>query len=420
MSAPKQTTGPDTRRARWSWRDTAVVGAIVALGIGAAWALPHDSTDSTAPEYVTEPVAYPVDIPGCDEVLPSPPPVTAASWRMYGASYGYDDPDFTWLTAAKATAMTEALLGTLPTDVEVLFDAPSRMLLFQPIFRINTDTLPDHVDPDDVTGKSDARGIVVRGGHTGTLYAAVRTWDRPPPPCVAGELDERRLLPDGTVVDVRDTWSELRGVRTLAAVATAYPPDGSRVIVTVDDEDGDAHSGALPLTVDELASIAADPGLRTTTPVPAGTAAARMGCGTGQNRQGRPLTRADVDRLGVALDTAWAALGPMPSPPDRPLGSLQLTDSTRTSVCTEVTLPGTTGDTRLRVTIAPALPPDTPPAGDLRPDGTRVHVTDEYGTTFVAVARPSGTTVTFSVDLLDAAPTVDQLITLATSPGLDL
>ncbi|MFD4294929.1 hypothetical protein ACFWQG_17105 [Rhodococcus sp. NPDC058532] len=421
VTEPRQSPGPDTSRARWSWRDTAVVAGIVALGFGAASVLPRDHPDTgpAAPTYVTEPVAYPVDIPGCAEVLPPPPPVTGSGWTMYGASYGYGDPDFAWLTAPKATAMTDALRAALPTDADVRFDAPRRMLLFQPIFRMNPDQLPEDVAPEDVSGVSESRGFLVRGEGSGTLRTAVRAGSGTPPDCVAGALDERRTLADGTVVDVLDSWFERGGVRTRTAGATAYTPDGSRVDVSVDDTDGDTHSGALPLTVDELARVAAEPGLRTTTTVPVGTPAARMGCGAAPDGSGAPLDRADVERLNGALDAALVALGPLPATPDRPLGSLELTGAGRTSVCTEVTLSGSGGESRLRVVIAPA-PSESRAAGEPRPDGTRVRTHREYGTTHVTATRPSGTAVTVDLGGLGAVPTVDQVIALVTAPGLDL
>ncbi|GAA4476610.1 hypothetical protein GCM10023094_16880 [Rhodococcus olei] len=426
MTPPVHPTGPDTRRARWSWRDTAVVVGIVAAGIGAAWALPHgtpaDETASTTPGYVTEPVTYPVEIPGCDEVGPPPKRDTGFGWTAYGASSGYSDPDFPWLTATKATAMTDALRGALPPDVEVRFDAPSRMLVFQPIFRINPDTIPDGAD---VGGSSEARGTLLRAGSAGRLDASVREWNRPVPACVAGELDERRTLPDGTVVDVLDTWSELRGTRTLARAATAYPPDGSRVIASLTDQAGSsgdggaAHSGALPLTVDELAAIAADPGLRTTTAVPAGTAPARMDCGGGVEPMGDPLDRGDVDRLAAALTMAWAALGPLAATPDRPVGSVEVAGSARDAACLELALSGPAGAGRLGVTIAVnTSAPEEFTAADALPDGTRVRTTTDEGTTWVTAVRPSGTAVT--VTLSGAGPTPEQLVALATAPGLDL
>lgn len=422
----RQGTAPVSRRARWSWRDTTVVVGIVAVGVGAAWVLPHRSPDPGSgivdDWYRSEPVVYPVEIPGCDAVEP-PPRRVDSGWTAYGASLGYGDPDFPWLTATKATAMTEALRGALPPDVEVLFDAPSRMLLFQPIFRMNPDTLPDGVEAG---GSSDAGGALARAdGAAGRLRAAVRQWDGGAPPCVAGELDERRTFSDGTVVDVLDTWTERLGDRTLVRSATAYAPDGSRISLSVNDgagwfADGNpAHSGAPPLTVDELGRIAIDPGLRTTTPVPEGTPPARMGCGSGVEPMGDPVDRATVDGLGAALDAAWNALGDLSVTPDRSIGALEVASSARDAVCTEVTLEGPSGEGRLGVTIyADTSAPEEFGAADLRPDGTRIRVSHNEGTLYVTAARPSGTAVT--VTLTGAGPTSDQLVALATAPSLDL
>lgn len=427
MTEQPPTTGPDTSRARWSWRDTAVVVAIVVVGVGAAWVLPHRSPDSgsgiAADWYRTEPVVYPVEIPGCDVVEPPPHGGVEFGWTAYGASLGYGDPDFPWLTATKATAMTEALHGALPPDVEVLFDSPSRMLLFQPIFRMNPDTVPDGVE---VAGNSEAGGALARSdGAAGRIHATVRQSDGGAPPCVAGELDERRTLSDGTVVDVLDTWTERRGDRTLVRSATAYARDGSRISVSANDgaellADGDpVHSGMPPLTIDELVRIAVDPGLRTTAPVPEGTSPARMGCGLGVEPMGDPLDRSTVGGLGAALGAAWDALGALPVTPDRPIESLEVASSARDAVCTEVDLSGPAGTGRLGVTVSTGTSaPEEFGAADLRPDGTRIRVSHSEGTLYVTAARPSGTAV--AVTLTGAGPTSDQLVALATAPGLDL
>lgn len=51
---------------------------------------------------------------------------------------------------------------------------------------------------------------------------------------------------------------------------------------------------------------------------------------------------------------------------------------------------------------------------------TAPHHDHRYGTTYVTEARPSGTAVTVTLDGLGAGPTPDQLVALATAPGLDL
>ncbi|CRK53183.1 conserved hypothetical protein [Rhodococcus sp. RD6.2] len=406
-----------------------MVVAIVASGIGAAWVLPHDTPDITPEsgvepgDYVTEPVTYPVDIPGCDEVGPPAGPGRNVYWASYGPAWeGYDDPAYPWLTAAKATAMSDALAAAIPDDVEIRFGAPNWMLQFQPVWHVDPEGLPDDVDPDSVNGDSDATGFLTRPGASGRLRVAVREQHSGVPPCVAGRLDERRSLPDGTVVDAVDTWSENHGIRTLKRTAVAYAPDGSRVSVRVDDETGygeAARSGALPLTVDELATIAADPGLRSGTAVPAGTSPARLGCGEWVEPMGGVLSRDDVNRLDGALTAAWAGLGPVAVTPDRPIGSLTLAKSSSGAACVDVSLTGSGAKAELSVTLSEdTSAPEEWTHDHVRDDGTRVRSSVHDDATYVTAVRPSGTSVELSQT--GAGLTVDQLVALATATGLDL
>jgi hypothetical protein len=427
-------TRPDTPpsppdRARWGWRDSGVVVAIVATGIGAAWMLPHGAPDTesgfTPNDYVTEPGTYPVEVPGCDDVEPPSGPGRTFYWASHGPLWeGYDNPEYPWSTASKATAMSDSLAASIPGDVEVRFDAPERMLRFQPVWHVDPKGLPEDVDPDSVNGDSDATGFLTRNRGAGRLRVAVREQHSGIPPCIAGQLDERRSLPDGTIVDVVDTWYEEHGDRTLQRTAVAYAPDGSRVSARVDDETGygsAARSGALPLTVDELASIAADPGLRPSTAVPADTPPARPGCGEWVEPMGGSLSRDDVNRLDTALTAGWAGLGPVAVAvtPDRPIGSLTLAASSSGAACVDVTLAGPDATAELSVTLSEdTSAPEEWTDGHVRDDGTRVTSRVRDDATHVTAVRPSGT----SVEVTQAGPglTVDQLVSLATAPGLDL
>ena len=75
-------------------------------------------------------------------------------------------------------------------------------------------------------------------------------------------MDRRDTRPDGTVLDLLDTWYEVNGVRTLERIVVAYLPDVTRMVTTANDADntdpraGGRHSGRIPLTLDELTAIA--------------------------------------------------------------------------------------------------------------------------------------------------------------------
>ncbi|WP_433709239.1 hypothetical protein ACQP2U_22190 [Nocardia sp. CA-084685] len=86
--------------------------------------------------------------------------------------------------------MTQALQGALPGDVEIAFASVDRSLVFQPI-------LGDPTEDKGLGGWTTAHATLLRGDRAGTLSVTVRKSTTPIPPCVAGNLDERRHLPDG-------------------------------------------------------------------------------------------------------------------------------------------------------------------------------------------------------------------------------
>ncbi|MEV6138000.1 hypothetical protein AB0L63_18410 [Nocardia sp. NPDC051990] len=172
--------------------------------------------DPAASSYVTPPVMFPVQIPGCDVV--EPPQQRKLFSMLHTDTYGYDNPSYPWFSGPKAVAMTQALRDALPDDVEVAFAPTDRSLVFQPI-------LGDPTEDKEFGGWTDAHATLLRGDRAGALSVTVRKSTTPIPPCVAGDLDERRHLPDGTIVDTDDTWYEMNGVRTPSRTATGYPPE---------------------------------------------------------------------------------------------------------------------------------------------------------------------------------------------------
>lgn len=104
------------RREQWTWRDGLVIVSIVALGTVVA-AVTNEDTGAS--------------IPGCESVE-SPGPPVRFNYGFAGEP-GYGDPDYPWFSGPKATAMSDALLESLPSDVEVVFASPSQSLEFAPI-----------------------------------------------------------------------------------------------------------------------------------------------------------------------------------------------------------------------------------------------------------------------------------------------
>ncbi|WP_305093044.1 hypothetical protein [Prescottella sp. R16] len=310
-------------------------------------ALPTTTTPPPPPElpeysYVTPSVTYPTQIPGCDVVEP-PGESEMIAYAHYGAP-AYENPDYPWFSGPKALAMSQALVDALPAGTEVEFAAPEASLYFQPISSYEDPTI-------DLGGSTDAHATLRRGDARGSLWVSVRQTADPVPPCVAGSLDARRTLGDGTVVDVQDTWSETDGVRTVSRSAAVYTTDGSRIHLSASDasySDGEEkHSSAVPLSIDELVTLATLPQLRVTVPVPPGTGMPPMPCST--SVEGGPaIDRAEAARLGVAL-----AAVPLPGvSTDRPLGELWPAGYDAGTVCqaVQVTTPGS--ESELRVAIA--------------------------------------------------------------------
>lgn len=417
------------------WTNTLVVVSIVATGVVVAGLTrpperPSEDPRAAVEDYLTPPVQYPAQIPGCDAVEPP----SAAGWTAY-SSFGeqtYDNPDEPWFSGPKATAMAQALAAALPPDAEVDLAMP---LAFDPIADFGGD------EPEDVPGWTSLWTYLDRGSGPGEFNVQVANWDRAVPACVAGDLVRRVTGPDGTVVDLQETWYQVAGFRTFGRSATGYLPDGSAVLAQVSDQvavgtDGQPETAAaFPLTLDELTTIVTAPGLRVTAPVPPGTPAPRESCSVDSESTGRELTREDLDRLGGALGAAWRAGATAGVTLDGPLDALQLGGAGRNAVCVEVGTAGPGGTGTLTVGIGGGHRPPVPldpydPAAEhdrteIRslPDGSvsaRTGPDGQYGAyRQVAVTRPSGTQVSVSWRGPEL-PTFEQLESLAVAPGLDL
>lgn len=384
------------------------------------------------PDVVNEPVDPTAPIPGCATVEEQGE-TTSASFVSMGEP-SYDNPRFPWFSAAKATAMSNAVAELLPTGAEIEFASPSSSLVFQPITDFGEST------PNPPPGSTHAGASVTNGDAKGGVNVSVQQTPASIPPCVAGYLDERRTLPGAVVADIHDTWQDVNGVRTLRRSVTAYVPDGSWISASADDSSGatgDEHSGKIPLTVDDLVRIVSDPRLRVSTAAPPGTPAPSQACNVSFGADGPAVTREQARRLDAVLaDIDFGGVKPGPLRPGGPPND---------TLCTSV--PPSCSVAALDITITGGQPPpveERPSPGSgvqttLRTlaDGTVVQSRRDFysvapmdnpeQTTMemsnsVVVTRPSGTRV--SVSSSAAPPTearpLNVLESIALAPGLEL
>ncbi|TQM33204.1 hypothetical protein [Nocardia bhagyanarayanae] len=431
-------------RAVTAWTQGLLCVAIVASGVIVGGLL-HDpdpdltttplTTTSTTAEaeppqaVVTPPVTYPTHIPGCAAV--EPPDEGGSVGFMVSGEFGYDNPAYPWFSGPKAVAMSTALHEALPDGVVIGFEPVGESLLFQPI----PVTLDDSAEFAKLGGFTDARATLRRGDLTGSLWVSVRHSAAPIPPCVAGHLDERRLLADGTTVDTHDTWSQVDGVRTLSRTAHAYAPDGSVVVAAATDAPyGLGPTGTVPLSVDELVGLVSAPGIRVAAPVPPGTPEPPDDCRL-TTEDSAPI---DEDRAR-GLDAVLARIPLDGLTLDRPLGALRPGADDSGGVCQAVRVTAAGHRSRLSIAIGAGRTAPTqsaaPPSGERLgtrqlPDGTVVE-NHEARTTLaetseltrtVVVTRPSGATVqVVSVAESPAEPlSVAQLEAIALTPGLEV
>lgn len=387
------------------------------------------------PDIVEEPVDLTAPIPGCDVVEQPDEATYTAFSSLTTDDPSYDNPKFPWFNGPKATEMSNAVAELLPAGAEIEFASPERSLVFRPIMDYGEPT------PDTPDSSTYANGSVVNGDARGGLFVSVAQSTRPIPSCVAGDLDERRTLSDGVVVDVQDTWRETDGVRSLIRSARAYVPDGSRIGAQANDAFGaqqDQHSGKVPVSIDDLVRIVADPRLRVSTVAAPGTPPPSQGCRGGSfDDSGLAVSRAQARTLDAVL--ASIDLGGPKLPP------LQLGEYSQALLCTGIATVTPTAGLEVSITGGQPLPVEQRPVQGggsqktLRtlPDGTVVQTdvtfsggrsmgnSDEYiseAINSVVVTRPTGTQVSVSSTAsspTDALP-LPQLESIALTPGLEL
>ncbi|MFC8935876.1 hypothetical protein ACFT1A_27665 [Rhodococcus sp. NPDC057135] len=398
------------RREQWTWRDGLVIVSIVALGTVVAAVTNEDTGKS---------------IPGCDSVESPGPPVRF----NYGSAGepGYDDPDYPWFSGPKATAMSDALLQSLPSDVDVVFASPSKSFEFAPIQNFRGASFPDGVDPIEFSGSTRASGAVSRGGQTADVSVQVRAWDQPVPPCLEGLVDRREHLANGTVLDIADFEDEVASDVGGERGVVAYLGDGSRVVASIDTSTETSTDSGPLLTMDELIGLATARGLAVTAPVPDSTPPPMASCYTDSVNAGPPATRMDVDRLNQLLDTRWKDLGAAGVTLERPLGSLVPNDYGQGGVCERIVASTADGSSDVEISVGTAVP--EPGETLTLPGSTTVtRLVDPYGSgdDTVRVVHPSGETVVItqfakSAGSTTAPPlTTEQLEFIATTPGLML
>lgn len=396
------------RREQWTWRDGLVIVSIVALGTVVA-AVTNEDTGAS--------------IPGCESVE-SPGPPVRFNYGFAGEP-AYGDPDYPWFSGPKATAMSDALLESLPSDVEVVFASPSQSLEFAPIQNYRGASFPDGVDPIEFSGSTSAKGTLTRVGRTADISVQVRAWDQPVPPCLEGLVDRREHLENGTVLDIADfedkVASDVGGERGVVA----YLGDGSRVVASVDTSTGTSSDASPLLTMDELIALAIAPGLAVTAPVPDSTPPPMASCYTDSVNAGPPASRMDIDRLNQLLDARWKDLGAAGVTLERPLGSLVPDDYGQGGVCERIVASTADGSSDVEISVGTAVPE---PGDTLTLPGsttvTRLVDPDGSGDDTVRVVHPSGETVVVtqfvtSAGSTSASPlTIEQLEFIATTPGL--
>ncbi|SNS93525.1 hypothetical protein [Rhodococcoides kyotonense] len=370
---------------------TSIVSAgIVVAGLTAAPEEPALTVQPVTPtqeaptpppeEYVvvTPEVEYPTSIPGCDDV--DPPVEDSYSSFITMGDQSYDNPIAPWFSGPKAQLMSEALLSALPTHISFEDGVP----YFDPIPVYNG-------APEEVTVDStNAYGSVITDTGTGSLSVAVSQSTRGVEPCVAGDLDERSTMPDGTVVDALTTWREVNGDRTYARSVTAYHLDGSQISAYSAAPDSE---NALPLSVDELVSVVTASGLRTSSSAPPGTPGNISECSPfGRNESTRKFTGTDIAALNSALtNAAVGTLAPSPA-----LGALR-PSAWGDGLCQIVN--SAAGTLTISVGDAPAPDPGLYASG-----------------TMASVETPSGLSVTVQTELPWERAELERI---AVTPGLD-
>ena len=367
-------------------------------------------------------------IPGCD-VVEAPDGRAVAFYQALEESY--DNPRYPWFSGRKATALSDALAAALPAGTDIEFPSAGTSafgtesaLRFGPVQGPSSDSSVD--DPSLFAG-SKAAGLLIRHGRGVDITVTISKQTYGVPPCVGGSLDSRQVLGDGTVTDVSESISEGSGRTSVIRSVSAYAPDGTNLQIQATQ----FVSADEALSMDDLVSMASRSDLRIDAPIPRGTRSEPPPCGTRAGVQdGPPVTAADADRLGRALDHARIRALRAVVAFDQPMTSMRRVAFSVDTLCTTGTIvsPDSRGVVNVSITGGQPLPkiadkydPDVDRSVDTvrLPDGSISERTKRGGRT-VTVTRPSGTRVRISSTSAGELVTVANLESIATAPGLDL
>lgn len=223
-------------------------GVVVSTDDPAVTAWRDGSTASPAAAPSSPPAAEAESSSSEDQTLSSTTFAAATAGSTAAADAGRPAP--AWLTTGKAARMAAAFSAAIPTGVRLsAADASAQ-----------AGPLPFAAGSGEAGG-----GVVVSAGSARAfLTIDVQMWDKGAPPCTAN-LAHRYINGDGSITDVIDDPGSSQSGHYM--LAESYRPDGTLVNVGLNNSGGIVPPTAtLPLTVEQLAAIAAVPALAITAP----------------------------------------------------------------------------------------------------------------------------------------------------------
>lgn len=173
---------------------------------------------------------------------------TTSAAAATGPTNVYGQPVPAWLTKSKAANMATAFAASIPTGVHL--SAPDASAQAGPL-------------PFAAGSNLAGGGVVVSAGSARAfLTIDVQMWDKGAPPCTAN-LAHRYTSADGSITDVIDEPGNSETGHYM--LAESYRLDGTLVNVGLNNSGGIVPPTVnLPLTVQQLAAIAAAPALAIT------------------------------------------------------------------------------------------------------------------------------------------------------------
>lgn len=173
---------------------------------------------------------------------------TTSAAAVTGPTNVYGQPVPAWLTAAKAARMAAAFSAAIPTGAHLSAADSSAQ----------AGPLPFAAG----SGMAGGGAVVSAGSVRAFLTIDVSKWGKGAPPCTAN-LARRYTSPDGSVTDVIDDPGNSETGHYM--LAESFRPDGTLVNVGLNNSSGIVPpTTTLPLTVQQLAAIAALPELAIT------------------------------------------------------------------------------------------------------------------------------------------------------------